>query len=88
MSAKGPGKRPALGRCRSLSRRNARDADAGQRDNERDAALWLYAWSHDALHPTGDLLAARLTSPAVIRPGPRVTRISPHSRRRPLNAST
>ncbi len=89
MSAKRPGAvRPALGRRRSLSRRAATDRAGSQRDDERDAAVWLYAWSHDALRPTGELLATRLTSRAVIRPGIRVGRISPGSSRRPWNAAT
>ena len=84
MSAKRPGaKRPALGRRRSLSRRDATDPAGGQRDDERDDALWLYAWSHDALRPTGELLAARVTRRAVVRPGTRVARISPGPSRRP-----
>ena len=88
MSAKRPGaKRPALGRRRSLSRRDATDPAGGQRDDERDA-LWLYAWSHDALRPTGELLAARVTRRAVVRPGRRVARISPGSRCRQWDAST
>ena len=79
MSAKHPGAAsPALDRGRSLSRSAATDPADRARDDERDA-VWLYAWSHDALRPTGELLAARLTSRAVIRPGSRVGRISPHS---------
>ena len=76
MSAKRPGAvRPALGRRRSLSPRDATDPAGGQRDDER-AAVWLYAWSHAALRPTGELLAARVTSRAIVRPG----RESPGSR--------
>jgi hypothetical protein len=67
MSPKRPAAvRPALDRSRSLLTPDPAD---GQHDHERDAALWLYAWSHDALRPTGELLAARLTTRAVIRPG-------------------
>lgn len=84
MSAKRPGAvRPALGRRRSLSSRDRTDPAGAQRDDEHDDAVWLYAWSHDALRPTGELLAARVTRRAVIRPGSRVARISPGSRRRP-----
>ncbi len=84
MSEKRPGAvRPALGRRRSLSPRDRTDPAGGQRDDERDDAVWLYAWSHDALQPTGELLAARVTRRAVIRPGSRVARISPGGRRRP-----
>ena len=89
MNAKRPGtKRPALGRRRSLPRRDATDQAGDQRDHERDDALWLYAWSHDALRPTGELLAARVTSPAVVRPGTKVTRISPGPSRQPWNGHT
>jgi hypothetical protein len=42
---------------------------ARERDHEQADARWLYAWSHDALRPTGELLAARLTAPPVLRPG-------------------
>ncbi len=83
MSTKRPGaKRPALGRRRSRSRPDATHPVARERDDERDA-LWLYAWSHDALRPTGELLAERVTRRAVIRPCRRVARISPGPTRRP-----
>jgi hypothetical protein len=61
---------------------DATDPTRGERDHEQAAALWLYAWSYDALRPTGELLAARLTTPAVLRPGGRIGRISPRNRRR------
>lgn len=87
MSAKRPGAvRPALGRRRSLTWRDATDPAGRARDDERDYAVWLYAWSHVALRPTGVLLAARLTSRSVVRPGSKVGRISPHGSRRPWNA--
>jgi hypothetical protein len=57
-------------------------ARAAEREHERAAAVWLYAWSYDALRPTGELLAASVTTPAVLRPGRRVVRISPRSRPR------
>ena len=50
---------PALDRRRE---RSAHDT-TGDREQERAAAQWLYAWSHEALRPTGELLAARLTNP-------------------------
>jgi hypothetical protein len=88
MSAKRPGEvRPALGRRRSLPRRDMTDPAGGQREDEQ-AAVWLYVWSDAALHPTGELLAARVTSRAVVRPGSKVAPILPHSRRRPWNAPT
>jgi hypothetical protein len=73
---------PAGERRRSLPAPDATDAPSGgDRDRERAAALWLYAWSYDALRPTGELLAARLTTPAVLRPGKRVGRHSPRRQR-------
>jgi len=57
------------------------DAARGERDHEQADARWLYAWSYDALRPTGELLAARLTTPAAVRPG-RVGRVSRRARRR------
>ena len=42
---------------------------ARERDHEQADARWLYAWSYNALRPTGELLAARLSAPAVLRPG-------------------
>ena len=85
--AKRPGtKRPALGRRRSPSRPNATHPADRERNDERDA-LWLYAWSYEALHPTGELLAQRVTRRAVVRPGRRVARISRGNRRRPWNAA-
>ena len=69
---------PALDR----SGRSAHDTtDPAHREHERAAAQWLYAWSYEALRPTGELLAARLTTPAVLRPGT-VGRVSPRTRRR------
>jgi hypothetical protein len=73
--------RSAFDRRPSPSGRDARDATRGERDDERADALWLYAWSYDALRPTGELLAARVTTPAVLRPGSRIGRISPRNRR-------
>ena len=66
----------------SLSELDATDPPSGERDHEQAAALWLYAWSYDALRPTGELLAARLTTPAVLRPGSRISRIPPRNRLR------
>ncbi len=78
MSAKRPvAPRPTLVYSRPVSRRDANDGAGGERDDERAAAVWLYAWSYDALRPTGELLAARVTSRAVVRPGRKVGRISP-----------
>jgi hypothetical protein len=74
--------RPVLDRRPLLPRPDTTDAARGQRNQERAAAVWLYAWSYDALRPTGELLAARLTNPAVLRPGRKATRISPRTRRR------
>jgi hypothetical protein len=88
MSAKRPvAARPVLVYSRPVSRREATNPAGGQHDDER-AARWLYAWSHDALRPTGELLAARLTSRAVVRPGRRVGRVSPGRSRRPRNRAT
>jgi hypothetical protein len=81
-------KRPAgishrgLDRRRSLTAPDATDLARGERDHERADARWLYAWSYDALQPTGELLARRLTTPARLRPGRRPGVISPGSRRR------
>ena len=66
---------PALDR-RGRSAHDTTDPARGERDHERAAAQWLYAWSYEALRPTGELLAARLTTPAVLRPGT-VGRVSP-----------
>jgi len=71
---------PAPDRRRRRSRHDTTDP-ARERDHEQADAQWLYAWSHDALQPTGELLAARLTTPAVLRPG-RVGRVSHLTRRR------
>ena len=65
---------PALDRPRERSTHDT----TGEREHERAAAQWLYAWSYEALRPTGELLAARLTTPAVLRPG----RVSARTRRR------
>jgi len=73
--------RPAVDRRRSRAEPDATDPARGERDRERAAALWLYAWSYEALRPTGEFLAARLATPAVLRPGKRVGRLSP--RRQP-----
>ena len=65
----------------ALDRRRGRSAhDTTERDHEQAAAQWLYAWSYEALRPTGELLAARLTTP-VLRPGT-IGRVSPRTRRR------
>ena len=87
MSAKRPPARPVLVYSRPVSRCAATDAAGAQREDER-AALWLYAWSHDALRPTGEPLAARLTSRARVRPGGRVGRLSPRRSRRPSRSAT
>ena len=68
---------PALGRLRGRSTHDT----SGEREQERAAAQWLYAWSYEALRPPGELLAARLTTPVVLRPGT-IGRVSPHTRRR------
>jgi hypothetical protein len=73
--------RPGLDRRRSPIRPDTSDPARGEQDEEHAAALWLYAWSHDALRPTGELLARRLT--ALLRPGSPVARISPRNRHRP-----
>ena len=72
---------PAPDRRRRRSRHGTTDPARGERDHEQADARWLYAWSYDALRPTGELLAARLTTPAALRPG-RVGRVSPRTRRR------
>jgi hypothetical protein len=69
--------RPALDHRPSRSRPDATDPARAEHDQERAAALWLYRWSYDALRPTGELLAARVTTPAVLRPGRKVGRASP-----------
>jgi hypothetical protein len=71
---------PAPDRRRRRSGHDTTDP-ARERDREEADARWLYAWSYDALRPTGELLAARLTTPAVLRLG-RVGRVSPRTRRR------
>jgi hypothetical protein len=58
------------------------DPARAEREHENAAVEWLYAWSHDALRPTGELLAARLSTPVALRPGRRVGRIPRRSRRR------
>jgi hypothetical protein len=68
---------------RSLVRPDTSDPARGEQDDEYAAALWLYAWSHDAMRPTGELLARRLTAPFLLRPGSTVARISPNNRHRP-----
>jgi hypothetical protein len=59
---------PAPDRRRRRSGHDTTDP-AGERDDEQADARWLYAWSYNALRPTGERLAARLTTPAVLRPG-------------------
>ena len=71
---------PAPERHRGRSAHQATDPARGECDQEQAAAAWLYAWSYDALRPTGGLLAARLSTPAVLRPGT-VSRVSPRTRR-------
>lgn len=75
--------RPAIDRRRLLPSCDSLESAGQARDQERAAALWLYAWSYEALRPTGELLAARLAAPAVVRPCKRVRRMSarPRSRR-------
>ena len=65
---------PARDRLRG---RSAHDTTS-EREQERAAAQWLYEWSYEALRPTGELLAARLATPAVLRPG----RVLARTRRR------
>jgi len=72
---------PARDRHRGRSAHATTDPARGERDQEQTAAAWLYAWSYDALRPTGGLLAARLSTPAVLRPGT-ASRVSPRPRRR------
>ena len=74
--------RPGLDRRRSLIRPDTSDPASGEQDDEHADALWLYAWSHDALRTTGELLARRLTAPFLLRPGSKVARISPSNRHR------
>jgi hypothetical protein len=71
-----------LDRRRSLTAPGATDLARGARDHERADARWLYAWSYDALQPTGELLARRVTTPALLRPGRRLGVIAPGNRRR------
>jgi hypothetical protein len=73
------GDRPIAVR-RAVSRRRLTH-DAPQREHDRADAVWLYEWSHAALRPTGDLLAARVTSPAVLRPSRKVSHISQRRRK-------
>ncbi len=78
--------RPALDRRRRRrAGHDTTDPARGERDQEQADARWLYAWSYDALRPTGELLATRLTTPTVLRPG-RVGRVSPRTRRRRTSA--
>jgi hypothetical protein len=72
---------PALDRRRGRSGHDTTDPARGERDHERADAQWLYAWSYEALRPTGELLAARVTTPAVLRPGT-IGRVSSRTRRR------
>ena len=71
---------PASDRRRRRSGHDTTDP-ARERDREQADARWLYAWSYDALRPTGERLAARLTAPAVLRPS-KVGRVSRRNRRR------
>ena len=69
MTTKRPTKpRPALDRHRGRPRHETTDPTRRERDHERAAARWLYAWSYDALRPTGELFAARLTPPPSFDP--------------------
>jgi len=72
--------KPSLDR-RGRSAHDTTDPARGEREHEQAAAQWLYAWSYEALRPTGELLAARLTTPVVLRPGT-IGRVSRHCRRR------
>jgi hypothetical protein len=60
---------PALDRRRGRSAHDTTDPTQAEREHEHEqaAAQWLYAWSYETLRPTGELLAARLTTPAVLR---------------------
>ena len=42
---------PGLDHRRSLIRPDRSDPARVEQDHEHAAALWLYAWSHDALRP-------------------------------------
>jgi len=55
--------RPAPDRRPRRSAHDPTDPRPSERDHEQADARWLYAWSYDALRPTGELLAARLTTP-------------------------
>ncbi|MGZ6639851.1 MAG: hypothetical protein ACXVII_44435 [Solirubrobacteraceae bacterium] len=72
---------PAPDRRRGRSAHDATDPARAERDHDRADARWLYAWSYDALRPTGELLAARLTTPAILRPST-IGRVSRRTRRR------
>jgi hypothetical protein len=61
-----------LDRRRSLTGPDATGVARGERDHERADARWLYAWSYNALRPTGELLARRVTTPALLQPGRRL----------------
>jgi hypothetical protein len=59
-------KRPVVARD-GLDDRNRSSGPLGatsragcDRDDDLDDAVWLYAWSHDALHPTGKAVADRV----------------------------
>jgi hypothetical protein len=73
--------RPAPDRRQRRSGHDTTDPAHREREHEQADARWLYAWSYDALRPTGELLAARLTTPAALRPV-RLGRVSPRTRRR------
>ena len=73
--------RPAPTAARGGQRTTRQTRAPSERDHGRADTRWLSAWSYDALRPTGELLAARLTTPAALRPG-RVGRVSPRTRRR------
>ena len=72
---------PAPDRRRGGQRTTRQTRPVRERDHERADARWLYAWSYDALRPTGELLAARLTTPAILRPST-IGRVSRRTRRR------
>jgi hypothetical protein len=60
--------RPAPDRRRRRSGHDTTDPAHRERDHAQADARWLYAWSYDALRPTGELLAARLTTPPAFAP--------------------
>jgi hypothetical protein len=53
--------RDSLGdRNRSSEPLGARNLAGCDRDDDLDDAVWLYAWSHDALHPIGEAVVDRV----------------------------